>query len=276
MDLGAEVATPHAVMAGCEAWSHVAGARAGSRVGVLVVHGFTGAPASVRGVAEAFADEGYDVELPRLPGHGTSTEDMLGTDWSAWSAEVAAAKSRLAERVRSVVLIGQSMGATLVLRAALDDPSVAGLVCINPVTRPRDDETLAMLDDFLDDGITVVPGEGSDIADPESSDIAYPGTPVEPLKSLLLDGVAPITHRFGELTMPLRLFTSRQDHVVEPEDSVHLAATYGGPVEHTWLERSYHVATRDFDRHLLVAESLDFVRRTTPSVAPESDFGAAP
>ncbi len=108
-------------------------------------------------------------------------------------------------------------------------------------------------------GSHIVPGEGSDIADPDSSDIAYAGTPLAPLKSLLLDGVAPITDRFAELTMPLRLFTSRNDHVVDPADSVHLAATYGGPVVHTWLERSFHVATRDYDRDLIVAESLAFV-----------------
>src|SRR5262245_48730656 len=98
------------VLAGCEAWSHVAG----SQVGVLVVHGFTGSPASVRGIAEAMSSSGYDVELPRLPGHGTSIADMLTTDWSAWSGEVARAHARLADRVSTIVLVGQSMGATLV------------------------------------------------------------------------------------------------------------------------------------------------------------------
>jgi carboxylesterase len=61
--------------------------------------------------------------------------------------------------------------------------------------------------------------------------------------------------------MPLRLFTSRHDHVVEPADSEHLAATYGGAVEHTWLERSYHVATRDHDRDLVIAETIAFAER---------------
>ena len=245
------------VLAGCDAWSHVAG----SRVGVLVVHGFTGTPASVRGIAEAMAAAGYDVELPRLPGHGTTVDDMLTTDWSAWSGEVSSAVERLSARASHVVAVGQSMGGTLVLRAALDHAAIGALVCINPLTRLRDLETMAMLDDLLEDGIAVVPGEGSDIADPDASDIAYAGTPIAPLKSLLLDGVAPIADRYGELTVPLRLFTSRHDHVVDPADSEYLAAAYGGPVEHTWLERSYHVATRDYDRDLIVAESLAFVAK---------------
>jgi carboxylesterase len=217
----------------------------------------------VRGIAEAMAAAGYDVELPRLPGHGTTVDDMLTTDWSAWSGEVNRAVERLSIRVSHVVAVGQSMGGTLVLRAALDHPAISALVCINPLTRVRDAETLAMLDDLLEDGIGVAPGEGSDIADPDASDIAYAGTPISPLKSLLLDGAAPIADRYGEFTIPLRLFTSRHDHVVDPADSEYLAATYGGPVEHTWLERSYHVATRDYDRDLIVAESLAFVAKVS-------------
>ncbi len=42
--------------------------------------------------------------------------------------------------------------------------------------------------------------------------------------------------------------TSPEDHVVPPTNSDHLAATLGGPVERVTLERSYHVATIDFDK----------------------------
>jgi carboxylesterase len=65
------------------------------------------------------------------------------------------------------------------------------------------------------------------------------------------------------LTMPLLLITSRQDHVVEPANSEHLAATHGGEVEHVWLERSYHVATVDFDAADINRRAADFVARVT-------------
>lgn len=248
------------VMPGCEPMSHVAG----SAVGAVVVHGFTGTPWSVRAIADGVAAAGFDVELPRLPGHGTNVDDMVTTTWSDWAAEVARARAALAGRCEQVVLIGQSMGATLVLASALAEPDVAGLVCINPATRARTPEELELIDDLLADGFEVAPGEGSDIADPDGSDISYDGTPLRPLRSLLVDGIAPIEHRFAELGAPLRLFTSRQDHVVPPTDSEHLARTYGGTVEHTWLDRSFHVATQDFDRDLVTAESVAFVERMAP------------
>lgn len=241
----------------CEAISHTCG----SSTGVLVLHGFTGNPSSVRGVATAMIEAGLDVELPRLPGHGTSIDDMLTTDWADWSSTVEAAYAMLAARCDEVVVAGLSMGATLALSCALRHGEIAGVVCINPATRVRDDDVLAMVDEFIDDGITIVPGTGSDIADPDAFDISYDGTPLRPLRSLMLDGIGPITDRFGELQMPLRLFTSRNDHVVDPSDSEYLAAEYGGPVEHTWLERSYHVATRDFDRDVVETEAVAFVRR---------------
>ncbi len=201
---------------------------------------------------------GFDVELPRLPGHGTTIDDMQRTGWTDWFGESERVIDDMTARVDRTIVVGQSMGATLALAVALRRSEIDGLVCINPATQTRDAATMAMIDEFIDDGLLVVPGEGSDIADPESSDIAYDGTPLLALKSLVDEGIAPISGRFGELTMPLRLFTSRQDHVVDPADSEHLAATYGGPVEHTWLERSYHVATLDHDRDHVVAESVSF------------------
>ena len=47
------------VLAGAEPLSHVAG----SATGVLVMHGFTGNPSSVRSLAEAFIAAGFDVEI---------------------------------------------------------------------------------------------------------------------------------------------------------------------------------------------------------------------
>jgi carboxylesterase len=252
--------TPAPIIEGCEPFSHACGAS----TGVLVVHGFTGSPFSVRGVADAVVGGGFDVEVPRLPGHGTSVDDMVTTGWHDWTEAVLDVLERLSSRTDRVVVVGQSMGATLALSVALESPGVAGMVCINPLTRPRSADEIALIDDLIADGFAVAPGEGSDIADPDSYDITYESTPLAPIRSLLVDGVAPITDRFGELTMPLRLFTSRDDHVVDPADSDHLAESWGGTVERTWLERSFHVATRDFDRGLVESGTVEFVRQVSP------------
>ncbi|MDQ1443332.1 MAG: carboxylesterase, partial [Acidimicrobiaceae bacterium] len=50
-----------AVLPGAEPFSAPGGPH-----GALVLHGFTGSPQSMRGVAQALADAGFAVELPRL------------------------------------------------------------------------------------------------------------------------------------------------------------------------------------------------------------------
>ncbi|MET0579289.1 MAG: alpha/beta fold hydrolase [Ilumatobacteraceae bacterium] len=256
-----------AILPGAEAWAHHAapGTDGPVTIGVLVLHGFTGNPSSMRGFAEAMAGAGFHVELPRLPGHGTTVEDMITTGWADWSAEVEAAYGRLAGRVERIVVAGLSMGGALTLWLGLAHPEVVGLVCVNPATRAQPADVRSFLADTLAAGTAVMPGIGSDIADPEASESAYEGMPLGPLLSLIDEGLAAVQDRYGELAMPLLLFTSREDHVVPPADSEYLVEHYGGPVDHRWLERSYHVATLDFDRDLIFLDAADFTHRVAAS-----------
>jgi carboxylesterase len=229
--------------------------------GALVLHGFTGAPSSVRSVADAFAADGFDVEVPVLPGHATSVTDMLPTRWADWSQAVEQAYQRLAARCDRIVVSGLSMGGTLTLWTALNHPQVAAAICVNPAAQPQPDELVAVLDDLLAQGVAVMPGIGSDIAAPDVVEEAYAETPVAPLRSLLLDGVAPLAERYVTAQVPLLLFTSRQDHVVDPAQSDFLAERWAAPVERVWLERSFHVATQDFDQDLIARHAVEFARR---------------
>ena len=250
------------VIPGCEPFSYVGS----SPTGVLVVHGFTGNPSSMTHQAKAFAAAGHHVEQPRLPGHGTTLADMQTTDWFDWSGETAAAYDRLVERADRVVVIGLSMGGTLALWTGLqrvDDGRLKGLICVNAATMPQPPDVVEMLEDMLSDGIEVSPAIGNDIANPDETEISYEGTPLRQLMSLNKDGLAPITDRFAELRIPVLVLSSSADHVVPPESSVHLRDTAGGDVEFVTLERSFHVATQDYDRDLINERSLAFIERVT-------------
>lgn len=232
-------------------------------VGVLVLHGFTGNPISMRGLADTMVAAGHSVEMPLLPGHGTTIDDMLDATWADWTAEVAAARDRLAERSGRIVVIGLSMGGALTLWSGLELADIVGIVCINPVTMPLAAEVVDMLTEMVADGTEIAPAISGDIADPDAEENGYDGTPLRALLSFMNDGMAPLTDRYGEFTMPLLLITSRQDHTVEPANSEHLAATYGGEVDHVWLEDSYHVATVDYDADDINRLAGEFVARVT-------------
>jgi carboxylesterase len=244
---------------GAEAFSH----NGNGDVGVLVLHGFTGNPGSMRGLAEACAAAGFHVELPQLAGHGTAIEDMIPTRWADWSADAEKAYQVLSKRAKKIVVMGLSMGGALTLWMAAQHPEAHGIVCINPATQPQPQEVIDMLQGMIDGGTVTMDGIGSDIADPNVHETAYSGTPLAAMKSFLSEGLAPLAPRYPSIKMPMLLYTSVQDHVVQPSDSDAVAATYGGSVERVMLERSYHVATQDYDKDIIFAGAVAFVHRVT-------------
>ena len=190
-------------------------------------------------------------------------EDLLPIRWSDWVTTVEAAYSTLAARVEKVVVVGLSLGGALTLRVGASHPEVAGLVCVNPVAEPQVPEVIEMLQGMCDAGTEVLPGVRGDIADPDATEAGYDGTPLRGLLSLLVDGVARTADAYPRMQMPLLLMNSPQDHVVEPRQSEFLASHYGGPVERITLERSFHVATLDYDKELIVEATVAFAQRVT-------------
>jgi carboxylesterase len=229
--------------------------------GALVLHGFTGSPHSVRGLARAMAGAGLAVEAPLLRGHGTTMEDMLATGWDDWRAGVEAAYRDLAGRCRRVVLAGLSMGGSLAASVAADHPEVAGLVVVNPYIDPPAPSFQDILRGLLSEGETVIPSHlGSDIADGEAREVGYSGTPIAPLLSLC-EGLDRLFPRLPDVTCPVLVMTSASDHVVPPVSSDVLAEHVSGPVERVRLENSFHVATLDHDRDEIERRAVDFARK---------------
>jgi carboxylesterase len=240
------------VWPGAEPWS-----APGGPDGVLVIHGFTGSPQGLRGLAEAFAAAGFAVDLPLLSGHATAVEDMMDRRFEDWRAETEASYAALAERCRRVVVAGLSMGGTLAAALCAAHPEIAGLVVVNPAVEPPADSFLEMLEGGLSGGVTTIPAIGSDIAAPGVRELAYGATPVAPLLSMM-EGVQALAADLGRIRCPVLVFTSRDDHVVPPSNSDYLAAHVSGPVERVALERSYHVATLDHDAGEIEARAVEF------------------
>lgn len=233
----------------------------GSAIGVLVLHGFTGNPQSMRPLAEAYAKAGYSVEMPLLRGHGTVIDDMIPTRWEDWSSDAEAAYERLAARTEKVVVVGLSMGGSLTLWLASRHPEILGIVCVNPAIDAAE-EVLDVLRAMIEEGETIIPGIGSDIAKPDVAESAYPETPLAPVVSMF-EAITALRPNLDKVTAPLLLFTSPEDHVVPPNDSDIVAAAVSGPVERVTCERSYHVATLDYDSELIIDRSLAFISTVT-------------
>jgi carboxylesterase len=247
------------ILPGAEPYSAAGDAR-----GALVLHGFTGNPQSMRGLAQALAGAGLTVELPLLPGHGTDVADMVPTRWSDWAAAAEAAYLELAARCDAVVVVGLSMGGTLSVWLGERHPEIAGLVLVNPLIEPPDADTVAFIDTVIEGGDETAPGIGSDIAQEGVAESAYSETPLRAAQSLFA-AAADVAAGLGAVTAPILLFSSAEDHVVPPASGDRLVADVKGPVERVTLERSFHVATLDYDKDEIEARTVKFVSDLLPS-----------
>jgi carboxylesterase len=245
---------PGALLPGAEPFEH-----AGGPVGVLLCHGFTGSPQTVRSWADYLAGQGLSVSLPRLPGHGTTWQDMARTGWQDWYGAVDAAFTALAARCEQTFVFGISMGGCLAFRLAeVHGSAVRGLVVVNPSLAA--DNKLLMVAPALKYVLKSVPGIASDIKKPGMKEVGYDRVPVAAAVSLArLWGIT--TKHLNQVTQPLLVYRSAVDHVVGPASMrVLLAGVPGGLVTVRELADSYHVATLDNDAEAIFEGSLKFVQ----------------
>ena len=216
--------------------------------------------------AQHLVAEGYTVRVPLLPGHGTRWQDANRTTFDDWLATVTANLQELKARCRAVVVCGLSMGGTLTLRLAELYPDVmAGIVLVNPsvLTLRKDGRYLLPVLRYV---LPAYPGIIGDIAKP---DIVEPGYKYMPVKAMysLSQAWKVVRRDLPKVTAPVLLLHSRVDHIVEPVNSEVVRESISSTdITDIVLERSYHVATLDYDAELIFSSSVEFIEKVTAAL----------
>lgn len=248
---------------GAEPWSSDGQGPRG-RTGVIVVHGFTANPVGTRPLGERLAAEGYTVEVPLLPGHGTSHHELARTGYADWAGAVEQALDRLAERCGRIVLIGHSMGGTISLDlAARRAEAVAAVVAINPAIRaprgllPRVAGLLAPVVPYVPRDLAGLPT--NDIALDGVEESAYALVPARAATSLLRE-LDRIRAGLLDVTAPLLVVRSPTDHTVDPQDPVDvLELAASRDLRELVCEHSHHVPQLDHDAALVEEAIVGFL-----------------
>lgn len=242
-----------------EGWLNDFAADSDGDVGVLLLHGFTGSPASMRPWAHFLQDKGIAVRVPRIPGHGTRWQDLNKVKWQSWPKRAEEDLQELIARYKKVFVFGLSMGGANTLHIAAKHSSLlGGIVLVNPMIHIPD-PTIKFID--LIKYITPKrPSVGDDIKKPGVTEWGYDALPMK--------GVAQL-HRFLKVTRstlnsvacPTLLFHSTEDHVL-PVSNTEIIMAELGTSEKTRIElgNSYHVATLDYDADTIFESSYQFIK----------------
>ena len=219
----------------------------------------------MRFLADRLHTRGYTVDAVRLAGHCTTVEDFGRSTWHDWYRSALAGIEELRQESSQVVVVGQSMGALLALKLAVEYPQViAGVVLLSPalvLSNPwvhRIAPALPLLLPFARQ--RSIRRGARDVADPQAraESPSYRELPLPALHQLLR--LQKHTRRvLSQVRQPALIIHSRQDHTCPPSNAAILQRGLGGPVREVLLEDSFHVISIDVDKERVAAEVAAFV-----------------
>jgi len=234
------------------------GKGANAKIGILLVHGFTGSPASMRPWAEYLNQRGYTVMVPLLPGHGTRPEDLNQVKWQEWPAKVENDLNVLLQSCDKVFICGLSMGGGTTLNVATRySKELAGIILVNPMIHVKlvPYQLAWVISRFQKMRDSV----GDDIKRPGITEWGYDSLPAVGVYQLL-KMLSYTRKRLHDVTAPLQLFHSVEDHTLPVTNTEIIMAGVGSREKNRIeLVNSYHVATLDYDQEIIFENSRLFI-----------------
>ncbi len=234
--------------------------------GILLIHGFTGCNVSMKYLSEKLNKQGFAIESPCLAGHGTTWEDLDRVSHNDWFIDVENALNDLKKRCKTVFVAGLSMGGLLAMYLAQKYPDIAGIVLINHALFFNDRRF--NLVPYIKNFVKTTAGTGNDIKDKTQDEKPYDTVPSQGAYELykLVQLIKSVHHKVKQ---PVLIFKSIEDHVISFKSAEYtydkIAST---DKEIIWLKNSYHVATMDYDKDIIVQKTLEFIKRLGQTKAP--------
>lgn len=237
---------------------HAAGKGEKAKIGILLVHGFTGSPAGMRPWGEYLNQLGYTVTVALLPGHGTVAQDLNHVKWQEWPAKIESDLNALMQSCEKVFLAGLSMGGGVCLNvSARYSNQLSGLILVNPMIHVKfvPHQLAWVISRFQKLRSSV----GDDIKRPGVTEYGYDWLPAvgayEMLKMLHYT-----RKRLHDVTLPVQLFHSVEDHTL-PVSNTEIVMREINSREKSRIElvNSYHVATLDYDAEIIFENSRIFI-----------------
>lgn len=228
------------------------------KTGVLMLHGFTGSPASIKPWALSLHEKGLTVFAPTLAGHGTHWSDLNKVTWQDWYQSVEDEFLELKKTCDQVFVAGFSVGGALALRLSqIRGSEIAGTILLNASI--YDERKRFKLVGLLSTFLPSIRGGAGDVAKPGARKHGYERIPLRGLNQVRK--LWEVVERDLYLVdLPLMVAYSLNDHVVHPVCSETIIDNvYSADIREVVFEKSFHNVALDHDAELLNEETMDFI-----------------
>jgi esterase/lipase len=218
------------------------------RIGVVLIHSYLAQPEEVRALAGYLRRRGVWVYAPRLPGHGTSAEDLADRKYHEWVEAVETAYIVMSMICEQVVVGGVAVGGSLALDLAARVAGVAGVFALCPPLTLRNYSTKFMpgIDVWNRIQNKIKRGEHKNqfIEFPHGNPhVNYPMNPVAGVKEVG-DYLESIEKGYAAINQPALIIQADKNPVVNPKGSQQLYESIGSSDKEFCL--------LNYDRHILV------------------------
>ena len=241
----------------------------GGSTGVLLIHGFTGAPTEMRLLGEYLNRNGLTVSAPLLPGHGTTVEEMNRCKWTDWTAAVERALTELRNRCNTVFVGGLSMGSLLTLYLAAHHADLPGAIVYSPAVKIADRRLV--LTPLIKHVVRLLPkGEGdSDLTSVDAQQYlwSYDENPVAAAAELLKLR-RQVERLLPQVTCRLLIIHSTLDRSIHPDSARLTYERVGTSVANKQLVTLYnsgHNLGVDSEWELVASTTLKFILQAKPT-----------
>lgn len=229
----------------------------GGRLGLLLLHGFTGSTAEMQPMGRFFHKLGYTVYAPLLAGHGTTPEDMAKTRWPDWWQSAVDAYDYIKRAgCEKIAVAGLSMGGVLTMRLSYHrDPSA--LVMLNAPVDVRDKRIRWAR--YMHYVRPYISRSGTKASHIESELFPYHRSPVACIASLW-QLINVVKKEMEHVTTPSLIIQSTHDETVEPYSGDYIYSHIGShykEIKH--FEKSGHIITLDKEREHVFQATADFL-----------------
>lgn len=230
---------------------------------VILIHGFTGSPYTLRHLAEYLAENNLDVEVVLLAGHGRSWAELKQATYHDWIKSVEETVLKNLANYQNIYLVGYSMGANIAVNLAVKYPQIKGVVALG-ISIHLQQEKLARFGLWLTGNFRKRWKKRclEDKKDGEDSQGEFLYVPISTIKQLyrFIDEDTKKTITLART--PLLIVHSRHDQVSRPISSEILFEKVQSRDKALFiLDKSHHTLIHKTRRDFLFGKVVDFIYR---------------